>query len=383
MTFRITLAAPDIGPAEITAVAKVLRSGRLSLGPAGREFEQSLAEFCGAKSALAVSSGTAGLTLCLRCLGIGPGDEVLTVALTAMGTANAIAATGADPVFADIDPVTLNIDPSNAADAITQRTRAIVVVHLFGRPAPLDSIQELANRHDLIIIEDACEALGSYYDDRHVGTFGRAGVFGFYANKVITTGEGGAIISNDPGLIERCRALSNQGRIDMGDRFLTDDSGFNFRLSELHAALGLTQLRRLPDLLARRQQIAHRYSVRLSRTDGLVLPDLDPPRRRVSRFAFCVRLDNSFNAADRDYVTKELTGRGIQCGHYFPPVHLTGFFGQSGRYTRGDLPHTEAVAERIFALPFHTLLSNNDVDEVTSALDSILRALRSRRCQNT
>ena len=251
------------------------------------------------------------------------------------------------------------------------------------RPAPLDSIQDLANKHDLVIIEDACEALGSYYDDRHVGTLGRAGVFGFYPNKVITTGEGGAIISNDQEFIERCRALSNQGRIDMGDRFLTDDSGFNYRLSELHAALGLTQLRRLPDLLARRQQIADRYSVQLSRTDGLVLPDLDPPEGRVSWFAFCVRLDNSFDAADRDYVTKEMAGRGIQCGHYFPPVHRSGVFGQSDHYARGDLPHTEAVAERIFALPFHTLLSDNDVDEVTAKLDSVLRALRSRRCQTT
>ncbi len=264
MAFRIPLAAPDIGPGELAAVRRVLESGRLSLGPEALAFEAALAEFCGSGGALAISSGTAGLTLCLQALGIGSGDEVITVSYTAMSTANAIASTGARPVFADIDPKTLNIDPLSARARVSPRTRAMVVVHLFGRPAPMGRLGKLAATHGLEIIEDACEALGSYYGRRHVGTLGRAGVFGFYPNKVITCGEGGAIITDDAEFLERCRTLSNQGRIGMSDDYSSERAGFNYRLSELGAALGAAQMRRLPELLQRREELAAAYCQRVS-----------------------------------------------------------------------------------------------------------------------
>ncbi len=375
MAFRIPLAAPDIGPDELAAVRRVLQSGQLSLGPEALAFEAALADFCGATGALALSSGTAGLTLCLQVLGIGRGDEVITVSYTAMATANAIAATGARPVFADIDPVTLNVDPVSAAARISPRTRAMVVVHLFGRAAPMERLGKLATAHGLEIIEDACEALGSHYGQRHVGTLGRAGVFGFYPNKVITCGEGGAIITNHSDFLERCRSLSNQGRIGSSDEYSSERAGFNYRLSELGAALGVAQTKRLPELLQRREELAAAYCERLSGLDSIELPELEPPEGTRSWFAFSVRLADHFSAAERDQIIKQLGEAGIQCGRYFPPIHLSAWYRRTQGTRQGALPVTESVAARSIALPFHTHLTDSDLDEVVYQLSSALNEL--------
>ena len=379
MAFRIPLAAPDVGPDELAAVRRVLESGRLSLGPEALAFEAALAEFCGSGGALAISSGTAGLTLCLQTLGIGSGDEVITVSYTAMSTANAIVSTGARPVFADIDPETLNIDPLSARERVSPRTRAMVVVHLFGRPAAMESLGELAATHGLEIIEDACEALGSYYGRRHVGTLGRAGVFGFYPNKVITCGEGGAIITDDGEFLERCRTLSNQGRIGMSDDYSSERAGFNYRLSELGAALGAAQMRRLPELLQRREELAAAYCERLSGLDAIELPELKPEEGQPSWFAFNIRLTDQYTSTVRDQIIQRLGKVGIQCGRYFPPVHLSAWFRRTQGTGPGDLPVTESVAARSIAIPFHTHLSDDNLDEVAYQLGKALDDLENHR----
>ena len=270
MSTEIPLARPDIGAAEIDAVTEVLLSGRLSLGPRLEAFEAAVTGHCGCRGAVAVSSGTAGLELALEALDIGSGDEVITSPFSFVASANVIARTGATPVFVDIDPGSLALDPDRLERAITARTRAILVVHVFGHPAPMEPIVAVAQRHGLKLVEDACEAIGARLAGRAVGTFGHLGVFGFYPNKVITSAEGGMIVSDDLALLSTLRRLRNQGR-DPGSETLDDERlGRNCRLSELHCALGLVQMRRLDEILARRREIAGSYTARLRRIDQLV-----------------------------------------------------------------------------------------------------------------
>jgi perosamine synthetase len=281
-SMRIPLSAPDITEAEIEAVANVLRTHQLSLGPKLEAFESATADYVGANHAVAVNSGTSGLHLCFRCLGIGEGDEVIVPSFTFIAAANVIRMARATPIFVDIDPATLNLDPQKVEAAITSRTRAILVVHTFGRPAEMAALLDLAKRHQLRVIEDACEAIGAEYRGRKVGAIGDAGVFAFYPNKQITTGEGGMIVTNDAALAAMARALRNQGRGNPGEWLEHSFVGYNYRLSEMQCALGLEQLRRVESILARRAEVAAMYDQQLRGNPDLTLPELHVPDGRIS-----------------------------------------------------------------------------------------------------
>jgi perosamine synthetase len=279
---RIPLSAPDITELEIEAVVRVLRTPRLSLGPVTEQFEAAVATSVSLPHAVAVSSGTAGLHLCVRALDIGEGDEVIVPSFTFIAAANVIRYERAVPVFVDIDPETLNIDPGRIEEAITPRTRAILVPHTFGRPADMDSILKISERHGLLVIEDACEALGAEYRGRKAGSMGRVGVFAFYPNKQITTGEGGMVVTADPVLAGRIRALRNQGRYETDDWFQHSELGYNYRISEINCALGLTQMTRLEQILGRREAVASTYDQRLQPHANLILPALTSPTGRIN-----------------------------------------------------------------------------------------------------
>src|ERR1700678_353535 len=287
---NIPLSAPDITEAEIEAVVAVLRTPHPSLGPVSEQFEAAVATYISVPHAVAVSSGTAGLHLCFRALGIGEGDEVIVPSFAFIAAANAIRYERATPVFADIDPTTLNIDPQRMEEGITPRTRAILVVHNFGVPADISTILEIAERHGLVVIEDACEAIGAEHRGRKAGSLGYAGVFAFYPNKQITTGEGGMVVTRDESLARRIRALRNQGRYETDDWFQHTELGYNYRISEINCALGLAQMTRLQEILCKREAVASAYDQRLHSYQDLILPALQSPAGRISWFVYVVRV---------------------------------------------------------------------------------------------
>src|SRR5580704_7515603 len=302
---RIPLSAPDITEADIEAVVSVLRTPRLSIGPRMLEFEQSIAEFVGVPHAIAVSSGTAGLHLCLRAIGVGEGDEIILPSFTFIAAGNAVLYERARPVFVDIDALTLNIDPRKLERSITSKTRAIIVVHTFGHPADMDPILDIARKHHLPVIEDACEAIGARYGARAVGGIGDFGVFGFYPNKPITTGEGGMVVTRDSRMAETIRALRNQGRMESDGWLDHRLLGYNYRLSELNCALGLEQMKRIDDILDRREELASQYFEELQSIPEVTTPPLTTKDGRVSWFVYVVRLEN------RDAILRQLTEQGI------------------------------------------------------------------------
>jgi perosamine synthetase len=366
-SLRIPLSAPDIVDADIDAVVEVLRTPRLSLGPKLVEFERAVAEFAEVRHAVAVNSGTSALHLAVRGLGIGVGDEVITSAFSFVASANAIVYEGARPVFVDIDPSTLNLDLERLDAARSPRTKALMVVHVFARPAPMDPLLEFASRHGLAVIEDACEAIGGEYLGRKLGGLGDAGAYAFYPNKQITTGEGGVLVTDDDRLAALAESLRNQGR-DAGDSYAHTELGYNYRLSEINCALGLRQLDRLASILERREAVARRYHQRLSGHPGLILPPLREGQDRISWFVFVVRLGPGYCVADRDRIARQLTDRGIGCGRYFPAIHLQPFYRREFGYKGGELPQTERAAEHTLALPFFNRITDEQIDEVCDAL---------------
>ncbi len=366
---KIPLSAPDITETEIEAVVAVLRTPRLSLGPVSEQFEAAVAQYVSVPHAVAVSSGTAGLHLCFRALGIGEGDEVIVPSFAFIAAANAIRYERATPVFADIDPVTLNVDPQRVEEAVTPRTRAILVVHNFGIPADVSTILEIAGRHGLLVIEDACEAIGAEHRGRKAGSMGHAGVFAFYPNKQITTGEGGMVVTRDEALAGRVRALRNQGRYETDDWFQHTELGYNYRISEINCALGLAQMSRLEEILRKREAVAREYDRRLSQYQELTLPPLSVAEGRVSWFVYVVRLHTSA-PLERDAVMRGLAAAGIASGRYFAPIHLQ----PSYRAWRNsaNLPVTEAEASRTIALPFFNNIEAAAVDAVCDTLGRLV-----------
>ncbi len=346
---QVPLSSPDITQVEIDAVTAVLCTPHLSLGPELAAFENALAAYHGVPHAVAVSSGTAGLHLALLTLGIGAGDEVIVPSFAFIAVANAVAQVGATPVFAEIDTITLNLDPASVEAAITRRTRCLLVVHTFGVPAQMDALLEIARRKGLFVIEDACEAIGAEFDSQRVGSFGDLAVFGFYPNKQITTGEGGAVLTRNPSHAARLRSLRNQGRVPSGDWLDHAEAGFNYRLSELACALGRVQLGRIGEILARRETVAERYSGLLGNIPGLELPPLSLPRRSLSWFVYVVRLPET---ADRNQIQSALARRGIATGRYFAPIHLQPAWRNHPSAQRVRLPQTESIARLTLALPF-------------------------------
>jgi perosamine synthetase len=371
----IPLSAPDIDEEDIDAVAAVLRTTRLSMGPKLEEFEGSVARYVGAENAVGVSSGTAGLHLAARALGIGAGDEVIVPSFAFIAVANVLRYERAVPVFVDIEPATLNLDPGRIEAAITPRTKAIIVVHTFGCPAELSEILEIARRHHLAVIEDACEAVGAEYDGRKVGAFADAGVFAFYPNKQITTGEGGMIVTGNSRVASAARALRNQGRTESEDWFQHSEVGYNYRISEMNCALGISQLKRIEAILAQRENVARRYDDKLRGDENLILPARDLPRRKISWFVYVVRLSASFTKSHRDWIAREMNRRGIGCGRYFAPIHLQPAY-SSGPATRTDLPVTEREASRTIALPFFNRLRDDQIDEVCANLCELIHRAR-------
>ena len=368
----IPLARPVLGAEEEQAVLDVLRSGQLSLGPRLQEFEQAFAERVGAPLASAVSSGTAGLHLALRAVGVGEGDEVITSPFSFVASANAALYERARPVFADIDPVTLNLDPEAAAAAVSERTRALLPVHIFGYPAAMPAFEQLARRHDLAIVEDACEALGAVHaDGPAVGARGHLAAFGFYANKQLTTGEGGMLTLADPAVKERIDSERNQGRApDMG--WLDHDRlGFNYRLSDIACALGIAQLGRLEEMLADRARAADLYREALAGIEELELPCRDSGGDRRGWFVFVVQVPRW---VDRDETVRALAAVGIQSKPYLPAIHLMSFYRERFGHREGEFPICEDVAARSLALPFFPEITEGQIARVAQELAAALAA---------
>jgi perosamine synthetase len=381
-TEPIPLAQPVLGEREEELVLEVLRSGRLSLGPMQERFEREFAAYLGVPDAVAVSSGTSALHLGVRALGWGPGDEVVTSPFSFVASANCLLYEGVTPVFCDVDPVTLNLDPAAAWDAISERTAGLLPVDILGYPAAVPELEKVAKEGGLGLLEDSCEALGARDSDgRLVGSRGHLAAFAFYANKQMTTGEGGMLAVADPELGARLRSERNQGRAPNMDWVDHDRLGFNYRLSEVQAALGVAQLERLDELLAARAHAAALYTERLAALDygapagegdpgGLVLPCADEGETRRSWFIYAVRLPL---AADRDAVLADLAQRGVEAKAYMPSIHLVQHLRERFGFREGQFPISEDVSARLLALPFFPRISEAQIDRVCEALAEALR----------
>jgi perosamine synthetase len=365
----IPLAQPDVGAREEELILEVLRSGQLSLGPMGERFERESAAWLGVEDAVMTSSGTTALHLGVRALGWGEGDEVVTSPFSFVASANCLLYEGAKPVFVDIEEETLDLDPAAAADAVGERTVGLLPVHIFGFPALMAELEVLAQRHGLGILEDACEALGAVDSEgRKVGARGNLATFAFYANKQMTTGEGGMIIPRDPDEAARLRSERNQGRaVDMG--WLDHDRlGFNYRLSDLAAALGVAQVEKLDSLLERRAAVARMYEERLVGLEGVRTPVASRGAEVRSWFVYTVRLPQG---ADRDAVIRRLGERGVASKAYLPCIHLFPHLRELG-YREGQFPVAEAAAADSLALPFFPAMGEDQVERVCQELAGAL-----------
>jgi perosamine synthetase len=376
-THEIPLSKPDISPLEIDAVTQVLRSGRLSIGPMLEQFEALVADRVGRSHAIGCNSGTSGLHMALLALGVGPGDEVITTPFSFIASANCILMVGAKPVFVDICPKTLNMDPEKLRDAITPRTKAIVAVECFGNPTYMDQYEQIAARYEIPIIEDCCEALGCTLKGRPCGSFGRIGVFGFYPNKQITTGEGGMIVTDDKRLADLCRSMRSQGRpVPVAGQQATgawlshERLGYNYRLDELSAALGVAQMKRLDTIIEKRQRVAQMYVNRLMGVKDLVLPTV-ASETNMSWFVFVVRLSTGYSKDERDRIIAGMRRHEVGSADYFPCIHLAPFYQQMG-FKPGDFPISETVSQRTMALPFYNDLGESSVEFVCRTLELMI-----------
>lgn len=393
---KVPMSSPDITAAEIEAVIEVLRTPYLSIGPRVVEFEERFAAHVGIRHAVAVSSGTAGLHLCVIAAGIREGDLVITTPFSFIASANVILYERAIPIFVDVDPATGNIDPAQIAqcahdltcggktarrwlppalrdsDPPPQSLKAILPVHAFGQPADMDPILEVARQDHLTVIEDACEAVGAEYQGRKAGTLGDASVFAFYPNKQMTTGEGGMIVTHRDDWAALFRSLRNQGR-DVFDAWLNHTRlGYNYRMDEMSAALGLVQLQRIEELLAKRERVAQWYNERLEGVEQVERPYVAPTTTRMSWFVYVIRVKPP---ASRDEVMRRLESFGIPSRPYFTPIHLQPFYRERFGYRRGDFPVTEHLGEVSLALPFSGVMTEGQVDFVCERLTQILSSL--------
>lgn len=377
MPGEIPLSMPDVSDAEITAVSAVLRSGRLTAGPSVDQFEYHLAERCGCTSGIAVSSGTAALHLALLALGIGAGDEVIVSPFGFIGTANAIRFTGAEPVFVDIDSITMNLDLEKLESSITDRTRAIIAAATLGNPSGLDRIAALAARHEIPLIENGSEGFGATVKGRPVGSFGRLAIFSFYPNRVITTGEGGAIVTSDTHLADQLKSLRDHGRrapsytSSLGNGHPHERLGYSYRLSDMAAALGVAQLARFDEIIRKRRRIASLYFDRLMDLHELILPTMDS-EVELSWFNFTVRLDHEFQQIHRDRIISGLHRHEVGASNYFVPIHLQPCYQKTGGYETGAFPVTESIGSRTIGLPFFNQLEESQIDLVVNTLRIML-----------
>jgi perosamine synthetase len=414
MTLRIPLAKPEITDADREAVMEVLRTPQLSMGPKVGEFEQAICDYTGSKYAVAVNSGTSALRIAVRALGLEPGDEVVLPSFTFSALLNVILQEGLQPIFVDIDPATYNTTPELVAAAITERTRLILAVHTFGFSVDVEGMRTLFGgsrtghsstslragpRHTIHLIEDACEALGGEVRGCKAGSLGDAGLFAFYPNKQITTGEGGVLVTSDERLAVHARRLRNQGRDPDLDWHQHAEIGFSYRLSDINCGLGISQLARIEKIVERRQKLAEIYDRELAGVADIIRPSLTSAVGRISWFVYPVRLGAEFSGKDRDWICESLARKGIASGRYFAPLHRQPVlaarpFDKLGaspfaKNAKGwgthietlpdlasNLPQTESVADRLIALPFFNELTEAEIQEVCGALAESIRELR-------
>lgn len=384
------MSSPDLTEDERRAVADVLKTPRLSMGPQNEAFESEVADYVGARFGVAVNSGTAGLHLCVRAAGISDGDLVLTTPFSFVASSNVLLYERAVPVFVDVDPKTGNLDPELVRQAsqdlasggeAAQRWlprkgvpsgggfKALLPVDVFGQPPEFDTLREIASKYDLRVIEDSCEAIGAAYRDRPAGTLADAGVFAFYPNKQLTTGEGGVIVTDREDWAQACRAMRNQGR-SVGDTWLSHSVlGYNYRLPEISAALGRAQMKRLDDLLLRRDQVADWYREALGPVEGVELPEVAATTTRMSWFVYVIRLHPGL---ERDQIAARLADAGVPTRPYFPPIHLQPYFVDRFGYRPGDFPVTEDLGARGLALPFSGVMTQDQVAQVAEKLQAVI-----------
>ncbi len=366
---NISMSAPDITSAEIQAVKQVLQTPYLSIGPRIDEFERGMTAYIGTRHAIGVANGTAGLHLAVIAAGIGQGDEVITTPFSFIASANCILYERATPVFVDIDPHTRNIDPQLIEAGITPRTKAILPVHAFGQPADMDPIVDIARRHGLCVIEDACEAIGAEYKGRKAGTLGDVAVFAFYPNKQMTTGEGGMIVTDNDEWSEMLRSVRNQGRDTFNAWLDHNRLGYNYRMDEMSAALGVVQLGRIQELLDKRARVAGWYNERLEGVETVEVPYLSPSTTNMSWFVYVIQLADE---VDRNQVMADLEQEGIPSRPYFSCIHLQSFYRRTFGYEPGDYPVAESVAAASLALPFHGNMSQAEVATVCEGLSDAI-----------
>ncbi len=369
---KVNLGAPDITDKEINLVKEVLESGILSIGPKIEEFENKFTKYFNVKHAIGVNSGTSALHLLIRSLDIKDGDEVITTPFSFVASTNCILFERAKPVFVDIDEETLNIDINKIEEKITDRTKVILPVDVFGHPNNMTEIMKLAKKYNLKVIEDSCEAIGSEYKGIKSGTLADAGVFAFYPNKQITTGEGGMIITNNDNIAELCRSMRSQGRATTGLWLYHERLGYNYRMSEINAAVGIIQMERLKEIIAKRDKIAQIYNEKLKDIKGVILPYVDSKVTNMSWFVYVIRLEDNI---DRNKIIDYLTESGIACKPYFTPIHLQPYMRNMFGFKEGDFPITEKVGKSTIALPFHNKLNKADIDYVVKKLNEAINKI--------
>ncbi len=393
---KIPLSKPDITDDDKREVLGVLETPYLSLGPKLKEFEEKIAEYAGVKYAVGVSSGTAGLHLIIKALGIKKEDEVITTPFSFISSSNCIIYEGAKPVFADIKSDTLNINPELIEKAITPKTKAILAVDVFGHPADWDALVEIAKKHNLFLIEDSAEALGSEYKYksqirnfpkkklqilsspekfvwRKCGSFGDAAIFSFYPNKQITAGEGGIILTNNEKIADLCRSMANQGRKSDGKKWLEHIRlGYNYRLDEMSCALGISQLKRISQIIEKREKVAQFYNDKLKGLPEIEIPYIAPDIK-ISRFVYVIKLSQKFSEKKRDRIISEMSDRGVQCSNYFYPIYRQPFYRKMFNYKKKDFPVCEKASQRTIALPFFNNMTEEEIDFVVDNLKEIIQ----------
>jgi len=365
---KVPLSSPDIVGKDIEAVLGVMKTRFLSIGPKVVEFEKKIGSYAGTKYAVAVNSGTSALHLIIRGMGIGEGDVVITTPFSFIASSNCILFERARPLFVDIDEQTLNLDPDKTDEQLGKmsqkeldKVKAMIVVDAFGQPADWDRFTEIARRYNLLLIEDSAEALGSEYKGRKCGSFGEAGVFAFYPNKQITTGEGGVLVTDNEKLARLARSMRSQGRGESGEWLDHERLGYNYRMDELSSALGCSQMERVEEILEKRAKVAGMYGEKLAEVEEVQVPYIAPCVSRMSWFVYVIRLKRGI---DRDKVIKYLNEEGVQCKPYFTPIHLPPFYRKMFGYKEGDFPVTEDVSGRTIALPFFNNLKEEQIEYV-------------------
>lgn len=365
---NIPLSSPFIEDDDIKAVVDVLKTRWLSLGPKLAEFEKKFAEFIGTNYAVAVNSGTSALHLAVKSLGIGPGDEVIVTPFSFVASANCVLFEGATPVFVDIEPETFNIDPKKIEKKITSKTKAIIPVDVFGRPSDKEAIMKIAKKHSLKVIEDSAEALAATYKGKNVGTFGDCAIFAFYPNKQMTMGEGGVLVTDNKEVYDLCASYRNQGRGADGEWHEYIRLGYNYRITDIQCALGISQLKKISAILEKREKVAAEYAKRLGKIKGIKLPFDSTKDLKVSWFVYVIQIDSSEN---KELFMQELKKRGVECSAYFQPIHLMKFYNERFGFKQGDFPVCEAIAKTTIALPFYTSMKTEDIDYVCKQIAEV------------